>query len=477
MNKMNIKYATLFLSGLLFCFFLGSCKDSNNNNVDNSISNDAQIYSFAMVVPTPAAKDSLQKIYLDSLYKVVNKYKYAIDQKSGLIYNPDSLPFGTVLDTVAIALTFGSAGVQQVTVTTPDSINGYIWNLKDSINVSKMPVKFTPKAYSGQPKDYTLDIRIHKVDPDTIVWKKEASLPEAGKIKTLLKETEEKPDQPKKYEFYSYVLKNNQISLYTADAKSSLVWSKKTVSNLPQSINVSSITLLNGVFSCIDNNGGSYKSADGLSWEKVPNNKKLISILGVLPTNIKGKELLLVTINENGSYYFAKGESLTSLEKVENISGYVVSNAVPSNFPLEGAASTTNLSSNNSLNMLMLVGGQSPSGAKLAHTWLVKNLASGIEITPFMKSSPFAGGAGISSFLYNNLFYVLDTNQFYTSSSWGESWVKAPKKQRLDPNISKRNGESVIVDSENNIWIFGGVSDKGIYLNDVWKGRLNSLNP
>lgn len=467
MNKMNIKYATLFLSGLLFGFFLTSCKDSSNSSVDGSVSSDAQIYSFSMVVPTPAGKDSLQKIYLDSLYKVVNTYKYAIDQKSGLIYNPDSLPFGTVLDTVAIALTFGTAGVQQVTVTTPDSINGYVWNQTDSINVSRMPVKFTPKAYSGTQKEYTLDIRIHKVDPDTILWRKETSLPEAGKVKTLLKGNQ----------FYSYVSKNNQISLYTADVKNTLVWSKKTVSNLPQGVNVTSLNLLRGVFYCIDNSGSSYKSSDGVSWEKIQNNKKLISILGVLPTNTSGKELLLVTINENGGYYFAKGESLSSLETVKNISGYVVNNTVPSNFPLEGAAATTNLSSNNSLNMLMLVGGQSPSGDELAYTWLVKDISSGIEITPFLKASPFAGGTGISSFFYNKLFYVLDTNQFYISSSWGENWVKAPRKQMLDPNISKRSGESVIIDSENNIWILGGVSDKGTYLNDVWKGRLNSLNP
>lgn len=472
---MNIKYATLFISGLLFCFFLVSCKDNNDTYVDNTVSNDAQIYSFSMVVPTPAGKDSLDNIYLDSLYKEVNKHKYAIDQKLGVIYNPDSLPYGTLLDTVAITLTFASSGVQKVTVTTPDSIQGYIWNQTDSINLSKRPIKFTTVAYSGVQKEYTLDVRIHQVDPDTIVWNKEVSLPEIGSTKVLLTTT----GQSNKQQFYTFIAKQNQVLLYTSDAKSPLSWTKQSTTNLPQNTDISSIIQFNGTFYCIDDLGAAYSSVNGIAWTKVQNSKKIISILGILPTNTTGKDLLLVTVNENGGNYFAKGETLASLETIQEISGYVLSNTVPNDFPLRGAAATTNVSSNKSLNMLMLVGGTSPSPSKtaLSYTWLIKNTSSGIEIAPFLKKAPFVGGAGISSFLYNDLFYVLDTNKFYTSSNWGEVWQRAPRKQDLNSSATIRSGETLIVDTENNIWIFGGISKTGTYLNDVWKGRLNSLNP
>ena len=126
--------------------------------------------------------------------------------------------------------------------------------------------------------------------------------------------------------------------------------------------------------------------------------------------------------------------------------------------------------------MLILSGGIDLSGNDSSYIWIVRNVAQGIEITAFTKNTLYKG-AGISSFFYDNKLYVLAGNQFYISATWGDTWYKAPDGQMLDPDIEDRSGQSVIVDAENNIWIFGGISENGTYLNDVWKGRLNRLIP
>ena len=86
-------------------------------------------------------------------------------------------------------------------------------------------------------------------------------------------------------------------------------------------------------------------------------------------------------------------------------------------------------------------------------------------------------GKGVSLFPYNKQMYTLKLNQFFISSTWGQKWNVAASKQMLSKEISRRKDQTVIIDDQNYIWIFGGVSENGTYLNDVWRGRLNSLIP
>ncbi len=55
--------------------------------------------------------------------------------------------------------------------------------------------------------------------------------------------------------------------------------------------------------------------------------------------------------------------------------------------------------------------------------------------------------------------------------------IQDGSKEVLDSRIPKASNQSVIVDSDNYIWIFGGIPDSGTTpIVQVWKGRLNKLN-
>lgn len=454
---MNIKYITYLLSGLLLFLLFPSCSDNDTTTNYTSSSKDAQIYSFAISAIAPISKDSVQRAHDSIRFIQVNKTKFAIDQIAGVIYNPDSLPFGTVLDTVKVAITFNpSSSPSQVLVTTPDSINGYIWNLTDSVNFGKLPVKFTVTSQGGTLKAYNIDIRTHKIDPDTILWKQMTSYPTTfGESKTILKNNV----------FYTYGLNGNAPVLYTSD-NGTINWAKQTLSGFPATVKPESIFLMNNIFYALDQAGNSYSSENGKAWTKLTNGKVLISILGVLPAANRADDQLLVIYNDGGQY-FGKTKNLMTI--------IPTGTAVPANFPLQKAASFTSLNTNKNKRMLILTGGVNSAGTELAYTWLVKDSESGVEMSPFIKNTLFKG-AGLSNFLYNDKLYALSNNKFYFSAIWGESWVAAPNKQKLDPKIAARIGQTVIVDDNNYIWIFGGVSGAKS-LNDVWRGRLNSLIP
>lgn len=463
---MNIKFFfALVLS--IFLLILHSCNDDNTVTY-TSPSKDAQIYSFSFTAEAPISADSVIRAQDSIRFIAVNKTKYAIDQVAGLIYNPDSFPYGTVLHKVLPKLGFNPTyGVSQVQIFTPDSINGYIWNTTDSVDFSRQPIEFVVTSIGGDnKKTYKLDLRTHKIDPDTIVWTRMTDIPAKGNSKTLLKNGE----------FFYYVAANGAVSLYKSN-KTSLAWTNQSLSGLPSDVEIQSIILLNGAFYAIDSNGKSYRSADGKAWVTQNNGETLKSILGLLPLNANSDDArLLVVLMKDSKYYLGKSTDLSSVDIVTSISIDPIDNQLPAGFPLSGATSYSSFSSDRLTQMLVLSGGVDVNGKGLSSTWLVKNSEKGIEASAFA-NNPFVKGVGASLFRYNSGLYLLSENKFYTSALWGESWIKAPLKEALIPAISERTNQTVIVDELNYIWIFGGVSKNNTYPVDVWRGRLNKLNP
>ena len=459
---MNIKLITSTLFVLLSSVLFFSCNKSNSDIDYTNLTNDAQIYSFSLTAPIVKKGDSLSRAQDSVRIVTVNKTNYAIDQLNDIIYNPDSLPYLTKLQNVLVKVSFNPTyGVSSIQVERPDSL--YTWNTTDSINFSKLPINFIVTAFGGKKKTYKIDIRTHKIDPDTIIWKQMPSLSYTGESKSIAKLDS----------IYTYILSGGKINL-NASSRKNIKWIDATVSGLPTNINMESFQYANSRFNVNDKSGNSYESTNGRKWAKVTNSLNVTSVVGVLPTS-QG-DLILSIIEEDGEYYFAKGSTLSNLQRVQSITGYNVNN-VPSDFPISGIASYSNQATSSAERMLVVTGGLSQSGNNLNNTWLIQNTSTGIEIAPFVQTPPFKGGAGLSLFGYDSKFYTLENKQFYISSDWGANWIKAPQKQSLITGIKTNKGQSVIVDEENYIWILGGVSTSDTYLNEVWRGRLNKLIP
>lgn len=97
-----------------------------------------------------------------SFWWQVGTVKFVIDQVNGRIYNPDSLPFGTVIEKVVCTVTYanGLASIEVTQDALPDST--YYWNLSDSLDFSK-PVKMVTTAYDGiTKKTYITQVNVHQ---------------------------------------------------------------------------------------------------------------------------------------------------------------------------------------------------------------------------------------------------------------------------------------------------------------------------
>ncbi len=166
---MNFKYSVLVLLGLLFLY---SCNEKNEIDSVSTSSEDAQIYSITLTASHKKSGDSLSRAQDSVRFLTFAKTKFAIDQVSGVIYNPDSLPYGFKLEKAKMTLTYNPTyGVSKVEIQHPDSVAWAEWNGTDSISLSRDWTKIKVHAQASNIKNYRLELRVHKVDPEVIVWK------------------------------------------------------------------------------------------------------------------------------------------------------------------------------------------------------------------------------------------------------------------------------------------------------------------
>ncbi|MFV0537124.1 MAG: DUF6242 domain-containing protein [Dysgonomonas sp.] len=463
---MKLKQITKLLFVVFSAVTLASCNDNSTTYVTEDASANAQIYSFSLAATLTDLK-GLDSLNLSKLPTT----RFSIDQFRSLIYNSDSLPYKTRLTKYMATLTYESP--YKIEILYPnDSV--VTWSTTDSIDFSLRPrIKVTPaNGNDADARTYTVDIRIHKVDPDSLMWTNMTSsfeLPSAIKQqRTLLVGSV----------FHTFAIDINDGKFYlykiNKSAMSSSSWTKQSVTVIPATVKLESITSFNGVFYAVDADTKAYSSTDGAVWQV--SNSNISNILGVLPGKEAAKDSLLVVTKRLGKSVFAKTTDMQSLQIVEKISYDSESNEVPVDFPATtGFTSVTSYDRGN-LNRNILAVTAANSSSNL--TWSVRQGDGQLEVESNQKNTLFNPSEGLRTFLYDGYVYALTKDLLYKTSSFGSKWVAASTKEKFIPGMSS-SSQSIIVDSDNYIWIFGGIDTSienfGSPVRQVWKGRINHL--
>ncbi|WP_029906858.1 DUF6242 domain-containing protein [Prevotella sp. 10(H)] len=456
---MKLKPITKLLFVIISVFALSSCNSSDTEYTTGSLSGDAQIYSFKIDAKPFTAIDTIN-------YPALAKTRFAIDQQGLLIYNPDSLPYRTVLRKCLATVAFPSTISKFQLIYPKDSIVD--WNATDSVDFSTyLYPKFSLSPQNGQesPRIYTVKILIHQENPDTMVWRPKTTTGYPTTIsnqKTLLVNNT----------FYTFITTGDNVYLYTADKpatqEGTLAYTRQNVSGLNASkLNLESIIFFNDKFFAVNDGKGYVADINGTNWSKKNDAVAVTNIIGVLPTTKAETDSLLIITNEADGPHFAKTRDMQTI---------LVKGKVNEDFPLSGYSSVTNYDRNNLNNCILAVTGGA-SSANYAKTWSLKTTDKNIlEVISNQSNPTFPKKAGISTFLYDGYMYALTGNQLYKTVSYGYKWIKAPSVEKVDLFMPVAHGQSVIVDSDNFIWVFGGIRDSGTNpVVEVWTGRLNKL--
>ena len=493
---MRIKFLSFIASFFMVSFVITSCLDDDNNI---EYSPDATIHAFA----------------LDTAG--LGSYKFTIDQLSREIYNEDSLPVhaDTIIDKILIKTLTTASGV----VTMKDkSGNDSVININDSIDLREdLTIKvWSTEALAGtspnQTKEYTIKVRVHQHDPDSLRWKyiNEIDNQITGEQKSIILGSE----------VLTYSVVGNELRVY----KNSLTnfgngVSQETVGlpegQLPTSIVTfqfnRSITML---YATSAGDGHVYESADGINWVKS-------SMFG------EGVELLLATLTNNDIsricytkkgadsqryfYYQTNDIPQETLDEAEN------GGKVPANFPTKNISYTVYESATNIKSVLLV--GDTETATLADDSELETTIVWAYDGSKWVEFSTTSSVAYCPKYTqpsiiyYNDLVYIFGQNfsSIYVSNQ-GLFWRKANSKfafphrdwskggtpnPSVDPEFRGKTNYSMVLDpATQNLWIIfskGSASfeeevekaestkstttETRTYNHDseIWRGRLNQL--
>ncbi|GHT29921.1 hypothetical protein AGMMS49574_08020 [Bacteroidia bacterium] len=400
--------------------------------------------------------------------KVLASAKFTIDQVNGLIYNMDSLPYGTTFDKVICKITYAS-GVRGTLVIPEATGDSLWWNGTDSLDFSK-PVRFTLTAYDGfTTKTYIARVNIHQIKSDSMVWTRYASPltgMSADEQRVILHTYKEKAA------YLMYQKASGKTSLFYSPVADAAKWTELSLTGFPDGADISQITISDETV-YVSAGGRLYNSIDGLTWVEVAGAPVVKALLGTLRVERDREALLSAIIETSGVLTFAamdvKGE-------------WTNGDAVPANFPVSGFGSVNYSRMNHEY--LMLAAGKDKNGGLLNTIWATMNAANWTVLTN-PGSDSFGKKEGVVITQYDDMFYLTGginadgkaSKEVFTSKDNGITWLQADSLITFPENFAARGYASIQVDEATNyMLLFGGKTSKSTkHLDELWRGRINRL--
>lgn len=426
-----------------------SCLGSKDSTSDYIYSPDAEIYSFSLTC---------------SKVTELGQLLFTIDQLSGEIYNKDSLAFGIDVDSlISVVMNFTTAGtyVCYHPSVKEDSAQVATGATLDSLTFINNPQKYLRVyAEDGSIKEYTLTLRMHTVDPDSIVYTEleDSNLKEAKTDQVVLWF---------KNAFRNFVNNGTSINYYAAAEAETLTWTQGASSGIPAGLIVKDIKVFGTRLVGNTTDGKLYESSDCITWTEITAVNGITvgdvkTIFGELP----GKGISLMT-GTTGNYSFV----FTDLETTWKVSPA----DLPSDFPVSGFSTIPLI--NDKASQLYIAGGIGQDNVAVYNTWILSNSLTDWDL--LSGNAPLVSGG--NTFFFEQQFLLLngmvanDLNETaYVSKNKGIYWEEAPNKYKLPASAyPKRKNASLCVTPDGYIYIFGGASISNQALTDVWRGIIN----
>jgi hypothetical protein len=422
----------------------------------------------------------------------LSNVKFTVDQLNGKIFNKDSMPYGTVIDEkVLCKLTFDSyyevANVSFVNLITNDTV----WGTTDSIDFSS-PVEITVYPLDGvTTKKYEVQINIHQVNPETMVWQKHSDLFSDKKYSDM-------KVIPFRDSYYMYVSENGVYSLFMSDTEKIDNWREITLSGFPEKAVLSQITENDGNLYIISEDGGLYcsseeqNSSDEQQWSQVEGLPVIKTLLGFLSFNLVSSRPPVISgiaIEDGTMKFFSMFKN----------NSWSTGSIVPANFPVSGFGSIYYESMHNP--RIVVAAGRDMNDNLTNNVWSTMDGLSWALISN--NGTSFSPREGVALSIYDNCFFMVGgidskghaLKDIYFSVDQGITWFynyfayvdsedEESEEQvlvekfiyNMPEEYAARGFNSVIVDNNNYMLFFGGKAGKDTnVLSDLWRGRINRL--
>lgn len=384
---------------------------------------------------------------------------FTIDDVKNIIYNIDSLPYNTKIDSLIPSITFESSDGYIIN----DSLTYDYYSKIKAIDFNR-DVKITNIASDGKTKKtYIVDLRVHKIDPYKYVWTKLTN-----QIGADVFENQKAVLYKNVLHFYT----NSGVKNYLYTSTDGATWVKKDVTGLPVDVVFQSkIDVFNNQILLMYGTD-IYSTADGINWTKLTTNNVYI---------------YKSVICEFQNKLFAIGQNIStgnySIISSTNASNWNEETILPTDFPITGFATTTFNPKYGNKKMLV-VGGNDKNGTTLNTRWSTEDGMYWVNLKN--AKSPFAPLTNAGVVYYGSRLLLFDTFYSYSdikyirnSLDYGLTWAKADTTQNRPHEMYKiREKSSVVLNpTTQTLYVIGGkysnADDITLILSDVWQVKVN----
>lgn len=394
----------------------------------------------------------------------IQYYLFYVDQKNGLVFNADSLPYGRKVNYLVPEMEFYSSNGEVY-------LNDTLSSIRDTLDFT-MPVQLKNTSADGLfTKSYTVRVNVHQVDPEKLVVSDvRNNLPADSSRNQAIRMNDGS------IRLY-FPLPNGGLSAYQSDA-ARMTWTTLSLSGLSASMNVASLHAFEGKWFVVDNAGILYVSTDGLSWATQAAGLKLVTLFGSM--------IAKNSLDEDDNYLVGLSKDNTgAIHGVRSADGitWEVGSALEADFPVYDNASVSWKSPTNRQYISAMTGLRADGGYSTS-AWATEDGLYWIMIVQGQKL-PIANRKGVKLFYYENELVcyggVLSSGAYVTkltiSKDRGKTWISAPDNWVLPTLETGDAYGSVLVDRVEDtvndkdrvfVWRIGG-ENGGQPSHSMWK--------
>ena len=439
------KFFKIFIAFLPF--FLVGCETSSTTTTSSSV---AQLTGFAF-----AANDSMP-----GLAAAVFTVEERID--TGLVWNKDSILYGTRLDSVVPRFVF-AATPGAATLTFPDTVvtlTGY-----DTLNFNNQPIYLTIRsADKSTTKVYEIRPTVHQVDPDLFTW---AQLTGA----VYPKDDSEQRVVELGTDFV--MISSNGFELRAHASTDGATWrALGTLNGLPVGTRVRQI-ISDGTTLYYSQGNTIYTSTNAITWTAHTVDYTVHTML------LYWNKAVWALVDNSGYELASYADNALTLSGIKP----------QGDFPVSDFA-TVCFHSASMRERAMIIGGFAENGKSLNTRWNLEYSThpqpnGTYRIEEFSIDRPkFTSLTGVSVVEYNDallLFGGVDEKMNFfgrdilISEDEGLNWYLTDTTKNQLPDVYQARQKQSSIVRDNNIYLFGG-QDKNTTYSDVYQGRLNSID-
>lgn len=311
---------------------------------------------------------------LSELKDLWDKNEYSLEP--GFIFNPDSLPSGTIPDSIKVNISYSS----------PFSVKFYQYdenlelknctNFADTQTVSFDDYAITRLEITARDqltnKSYFVKVNVHQIFGDTLLWHYFANdLFDASALTAQHADT-----LGSDLLWYTQTASDTEVRSAKLDGDIR-DWTPAVSISAPSSLDLSTIYNWGGQLYGVASDGSLLSSADGLTWTTASTGFQFVNLLGHHTpggySSNRYDEHLCAIVLHDGQYHFAQSLDGTLWTLDQLLFDDTLTSLVPAGFPIKGYSHPLPVAAQpnkgNVTSRIYIVGGITADGTLTSSTW------------------------------------------------------------------------------------------------------------